>query len=62
MLDEFPHAQQFARVAEGFLRGVEGRDGGERAVCAVQVPCEEAREVLDGAEEFVAADCWGLVH
>ena len=38
--------------------GVEGGDGAEGAVGAVQVPGEEAGEVLDGAEDFVAAD-WG---
>ena len=32
-------------------------DGGEGVVGAVEVPGVEAGEVLDRAEDFVAADC-----
>ena len=34
-----------------------GLDGGEGVVGAVEVPGVEAGEVLDCAENFVAADC-----
>jgi hypothetical protein len=59
VLDEFADAHEFARLAEGFFRGVEGGDGAEGPVRAVQVPREEAGEVLQGAEELVATD-WGM--
>ena len=57
MFDEFADSEDLARRAELLLNCVEGLDGGLRAVCAVQVPCVKAGEVLDCSEEFVAADC-----
>jgi hypothetical protein len=60
VLDEFAHAQQLARGAELLLGRFEGGDGGLGAVGAVQVPGEEAREVLQRAQDLVAAD-WGEV-
>jgi hypothetical protein len=60
MLDELAHAHQLARRAELLFRGFERGDAGCGAVGAVQVPGEEAREVLQSAEHFVAAD-WGVL-
>ena len=63
VLDELAHAHQLARRAEcllgRFIRGY-GRRGSVRAV---QVPGEEAGEVLESAEDFVPSD-WkgGLVR
>ena len=39
VLDELAHAHQLARCAELLLGCVEGRDGREGPVCAVEVPC-----------------------
>ena len=61
VLDELAHAHQLARGAELLLGGVEGRDAAEGPVRAVQVPGQEAREVLHRAEDLVAAD-WGRVR
>ena len=56
VLDELAHAHQLARRAEcllgRFIRGY-GRRGSVRAV---QVPGEEAGEVLEGTEHLVASD------
>lgn len=41
------------------LDGFEGGDGGLWVVGAVEVPGVEAGEVLEGAEDFVAADWIG---
>jgi hypothetical protein len=60
VLHKLAHAHQLARRAELLLGGFKGRDGGGGAVGAVQIPGEEAREVLQCAEELVAAD-WGVV-
>jgi hypothetical protein len=60
VLDELADAHQLAREAELLLGRLEGRDAGLGMVCAVEVPGEEAREVLEGAEDFVAAD-WGML-
>jgi hypothetical protein len=57
MFDEFANAHEFAGCAKGFFCGFEGGDGGEGAVGAVEVPGEEAGEVLQSAEELVATDC-----
>ena len=43
------------------LDGVEGGDGAGQRVGAEQVPGAEAGEVLERAEEFVAADWWWWV-
>jgi len=60
VLDELADAQEFARLAEGLLGGLEGRDGLKGAIRAVEVPREEAREVLEGAQDFVASN-WGVL-
>jgi hypothetical protein len=57
---EFADTEEFAREAELFLCGFEGRDARLWVVGAVEIPGEEAGEVLEGAEDFVAAD-WGGV-
>jgi hypothetical protein len=59
VLHEFPDAHPFARRAQLLFRGFERRDAGLRAVRAVEVPGEEAREVLERAQEFVASD-WSV--
>lgn len=61
MLDVLADAHELAREAELLLEGLEGRDGRGQRVGAVQVPGVEAREVLDCAEELVAADGGGDV-
>lgn len=59
MLDEFAEAEGFAGEAErGFELGP-GRDFGFGGVGAEEVPGVEAGEVLDCAEELVAADLCG---
>jgi hypothetical protein len=60
MLHEFPDAHPFARRAQLLFRGFEWRDAGLGAVRAVEVPGEEAREVLERAQEFVASDWRGV--
>lgn len=57
MLDELADAQDLARRAELLLHGVVGVDGRLGAVGAVQVPGVETREVLQRAEDLIAADC-----
>jgi hypothetical protein len=57
VLDEFGQAHSLADAAEVLLDAIEDVDGGLRVVGAVEVPGEEAREVLDCAEGLVAADC-----
>lgn len=56
MLDPLADTQDLARRAELLLHGVVGVDGRLGTVGAVQVPGVEAREVLQGAEDFVTAD------
>lgn len=56
MFGEFADAQDLAGCAELLLDGVVGVDGGLGLVGAVEVPGVEAGEVLDCAEELVAAD------
>jgi hypothetical protein len=58
MLEEFADTHDLARRAELFLHGIVRVDCGLWLVRSVEVPCVEAREVLDCAEELVAADCW----
>jgi len=58
MLDVLADTQAFACEAELLLDGFEGRDQALGVVGAVEVPGVEAGEVLQGAEELVAAD-WG---
>jgi hypothetical protein len=57
VLDEFGQAHSLADAAKVLLDAIEDVDGGLRVVGAVEVPGEEAREVLDCAEGLVAADC-----
>ena len=63
VLDELAHAHQLARRAEGLLGRFIRGDGRSGSVGAVQVPGEEAGEVLESAEDFVPSD-WkgGLVR
>jgi hypothetical protein len=56
VLDELADAHQLTRKAELLFGCLEGRDAGLRMVCAVEVPGEEAREVLESTKDFVAAD------
>jgi hypothetical protein len=56
VLHELAHAHQLTREAELLLCRLEGRDRRGGVVRAVQVPCQEAREVLEGSEGLVAAD------
>ena len=53
--------EPFDHAAEVLLDAIEDVDGGLRVVGAVEVPGEEAREVLDCAEGFVAADWWEVL-
>lgn len=57
VLDKLADAHQLARCAKRLLCRIERRDGALRPVGAVEVPGKEAREVLEGAEDLVAADC-----
>lgn len=57
MFDELAQAHGFAGLAEGFLDGIVAGDGRGGVVGAVEVPGEEAGEVLNGSEGLVAADC-----
>jgi hypothetical protein len=58
VLDELAQPHKLSRRAELLLERLPGLNGRFRMVRAVQVPGEEAREVLEGSEELVAAD-WG---
>lgn len=60
MLDELADAQDLAGCAELLLDCVERVDGRLRPVRAVQVPRVEAGEVLECAEDLVAAD-WAVL-
>lgn len=57
VLDKLADTHQLARRAELLLGRLIRRDGGLWAVRAVEIPCEEAREVLKGTQDLVAADC-----
>jgi hypothetical protein len=59
VLDVLAEAHGLARESELLLDSLEGLDGRGGGIGAVQVPRVEAREVLDGAEELVAADGCG---
>jgi len=56
MFDILPNAEAFPRETELLLDGFEGGDNPLRVVGAVEIPGIEAREVLEGTEELVAAD------
>lgn len=56
VLDKLAEAEGFADEAEVRFEGGEEVDGCLGVVCSEEVPGEEAGEVLDGAEGFVAAD------
>ncbi len=55
MLNILADAHQLAREPELLLDCVPGGDRSRRAICAQQVPCVEAGEVLEGSQELVAA-------
>lgn len=56
MLDVLANAHELAGEPELLLDGIEGSDLRRRAVGAVQIPGIEAGEVLERAQELVAAD------
>ena len=56
MLDVLAEAHGFADQAEVFFDRVPGGDGGGGCVGPEEVPAVETGEVLEGAEDFVAAD------
>lgn len=60
VLDELPEAEGFASGAKRLFDLFDLVDGSLGVVGAVEVPSEEAGEVLDCAESLVAAD-WILV-
>jgi len=51
----FCQAQELARCAKVFLYVLEGGDIALGVVCPVEIPRVEAREILDCAEDFIAA-------
>ena len=57
MLHVLPEAHALADQGEVFLQVVPGGDGCCCGIGAQEVPGVEAGEVLEGSEEFVAADC-----
>jgi len=59
MLDVFPNAHELPRESELCLYSCEGGDLRRSAVRAEEIPGIEAGEVLEGSEEFVAADGGG---
>lgn len=59
VLDVFADAHDLAGETELLLDGVPGGHLGGGAVCAEEVPGVEAGEVLDRAEDLVAADGGG---
>jgi len=59
MLEKLADADDLAGGAELLLDGVEGLDGGLRAVRAQEVPGVEAREILQGPHNLVTTD-WCL--
>lgn len=61
VLDVFAEAHELADEAELLLQSGPGRDGGGHGVGAQQVPRVEAGEVLDDAEELIAAEGGGHV-
>jgi hypothetical protein len=50
-------AKRFPRAAETLLQLFEDGDASGRVVRSVEVPGQEAGEVLDGSERLVATDC-----
>jgi len=60
VFDELAETEGFAGGTEGGFELCEGDDGGGGGVLAEEVPCVEAGEVLEEAEELVAADWSGL--
>lgn len=61
MLHVLADAHKLARETELLLDGLEGRNGARERICSEQVPGVEAGEVLDCAQELVAADGRGDV-
>lgn len=60
MLHEFACSEDLADERELLLGGIVGSDGAVRPIGAVEVPGVEPSKVLDGSEEFVAADWKGV--
>lgn len=56
VLDEFPDPHDLTGCPELLLERIERVDGGLGTVGAVEVPGEEAGEVLDCSEDFVTAN------
>ena len=56
MLDEFACSKDLPDERELFLGSIVGNDGAIGSTGAVEIPGIETSEVLDGAEEFIAAD------
>lgn len=57
MLNELSQAERFSCAAEPFLEAIVDCDSRLGMVSSVEIPSQETREVLDGTEELVAADC-----
>lgn len=62
VLEEFADTHNLARRAELLLHGIVGVDSGLGLVGPVEVPRVEAGEVLEGAEDLIAADCMELAE
>lgn len=56
MLEKLADTEDFAGGAELLLDGVEGLDGGLRAVRAQEIPGVEAGEVLQSSHDLVTTD------
>ena len=56
VLDEFACSKDLPDERELLLGSIEGSDGAIRSIGPVEIPGIESGKVLDGAEEFVAAD------
>lgn len=57
VLDELTQAHGLAHAAHVLLQLLEEVDARLRVIGPVEVPCQEARQVLDRAEDLVATDC-----
>lgn len=61
MFDILAETQRFAGESELLFDGFEGSDEAGWSVGSEEIPGVEAREVLEGTEELVTADCKGSV-
>lgn len=57
MLDKLAQTHGFAHGAEVLFDGIVDGDGRRGVVGAVEIPGEEAGEVLECSEDFVTTDC-----